>query len=164
MSYESINNFYSNPHNRTQQTMMVNPIRGSTNYNVSTSQPPMTNQYQSHASHQTFSPYERYESRPSGYYASNTGAYEYQQLPMVPTSYGETQIQVMNRVPESILFFPHMINIIMLDFIEMYYYFQPSTYLSKDSHLSSSINDLVSIILTNTSFFTHENVILIDYL
>ncbi|CAF3738765.1 unnamed protein product [Rotaria sp. Silwood1] len=111
MSYESINNFYSNPHNRTQQTMMVNPIRGSTNYNVSTSQPPMTNQYQSHASHQTFSPYERYESRPSGYYASNTGAYEYQQLPMVPTSYGETQIQ-------------------------------PSTYLSKDSHLSSSINDL----------------------
>ncbi|CAF3723469.1 unnamed protein product [Rotaria sordida] len=116
MSYESVNNFYSNPNARTQQTMMVNQIRGSTNYGLSTSQPPMTNQYQSyppHTSHQTFSPYERCESRSSGYYASNTGAYEYQQSSIGPTSYGENHIQ-------------------------------SSSYLSKDSNLSSSINDLNS--------------------
>ncbi|CAF2832471.1 unnamed protein product [Rotaria sp. Silwood2] len=120
MSYESINNFYSNPNARTQQ-MMMNAIRGSSNYNVPTSQPPMTNQYQSyqsHSSHQTFSPYERYEPRSSGYYAPNIGTYEHQQSPIGPTSYGENQIQ-------------------------------SSSYLSKDSNTSSSINDLNTRTRTN---------------
>ncbi|CAF2092739.1 unnamed protein product [Rotaria magnacalcarata] len=99
MSYDSANHFYSNTpiNNQNQQmTMMASPIRGSTNYSMTTPQTPMMNQYPSypvHSSHQRFPSYETSESRSNPYYASNSGLYEHQQPPIRAMSYGENHIQ-----------------------------------------------------------------------